>query len=292
MVSTDIIIKQTMDSATLATITSAFSIATSLFLVLVFGWVVWRSESLHVLVRRVWRLVHGDQQIADPAIRSFIDEQTSLVSFRLFAGVPVASLKEAHQLIEWANLNGVQMRTLWLCGEYFDPALRQVRVTKLPSLPWRIAKFTALSVTAIITALGVATLSSDQLLMSLKATSTPFLATSSKVQAFRPPWAFSANPLRLADCSESASALAVHTTFTEQEVNLLCDFLKSESSPAFVKKGLSEQRWSLVLCALVAGWLSWQLLFALARSSEAHHLARRNLNPSLSGDQLKFDWRD
>lgn len=279
-----------MDSATLATITSAFSIATSLFLVLIFGWVIWRSESLHVLVRRVWQLVHGNQQIADPAIRAFVDEQTSLVSFRLFAGVPVTSLKEAHQLIEWANLNGVQMRTLWLCGEYFDPALRQVRVTKLPGLPWQIAKLAALSITAIVTALSVVTLPSDRLLLSLKATSTTFLATSSKAQALWPPWPFNADPLRLADCSEPTSALAVRTAFTEQEVNLLCSVLKSESTPAFMKEGLSQQRWSLVLCALAAAWFSWHLFFAWASGAAAHRLARRKVNPSLSGGQLTFDW--
>ena len=92
-----------MDFATLPSLSSSLSIAAPSLICMAFVWVIWRTESLHVLMHRLWQLVHGKQEITDPEVRAFIDEQTSLISFRLFAGVKVNSLAQARQLIQWAK---------------------------------------------------------------------------------------------------------------------------------------------------------------------------------------------
>ena len=98
-----------MDSVSVAQFSSVLAALVPAMLVLGFFVVVWRTGSLHVLMRRIWLLVHGRQEISDPTIRAFVDEQTNLMSFRMFSGVRAASLEEAHQLIEWTKLNQVDI---------------------------------------------------------------------------------------------------------------------------------------------------------------------------------------
>ncbi|HCE94302.1 MAG: hypothetical protein A2Z90_10900 [Burkholderiales bacterium GWA2_64_37] len=50
-----------------------------------FSAVVWRTVSLHSLLRRAWVL--GSQEISDPTIRAYVEEQANLMSFRMFLGV-------------------------------------------------------------------------------------------------------------------------------------------------------------------------------------------------------------
>lgn len=275
-----------MDFPNASNISSVFSVVAPLLIGAAFIWVVWRTESRHVLLSRPWQLVHGKQEISDPLVRAFVDEQASLISFRMFAGVPVASLKEAHQLIEWTKLNGVQMRTLSVCGELFDTELRQVRVHKLPSRISQALRLIGFSTAVVVGCISVMSLFSSQSLLTLKSTQRYFWANSTEA---RPLWPLTAAALKVADCSKAADANAAHTTFSEQEVGILCEVLKSETMPEFMKKTLSEQRWSLVMLIAFALWLSWIGLFAWAAGFAAHKLADRHIDPSLPGAQLSLD---
>jgi hypothetical protein len=275
-----------MDFPNASNISSVFGVVAPLLIGVAFLWVVLRTESRHVLISRLWQLVHGKQEISDPQVRAFVDEQTSLISFRMFAGVPVTNLQEAHQLIEWTKLNGVQMRTLSACGELFDAKLRQVKVHKLPSRfsqAWRLTGFFA---AVAIGCLSLMSLFSSQSLLSLKSTERYFWASPTEV---KPLWPLGAASLGVAHCSQAASANAARTTFTEQEVGVLCDVLKSASAPEFMKKALSDQRWSLVMLTAFALWISWIGLFAWAAGFAAHNLAKRHIDPSLPGSQLSLD---
>lgn len=276
-----------MDFPNASNISSVFSVIAPLLIAGAFLWVVLRTESRHVLLSRLWQLVHGKQEISDPQVRAFVDEQTSLISFRMFAGVPVASLKEAHQLIEWTKLNGVQMRTLSVCGELFDTELRQVRVHKLPSgfsQAWRLS---GLFIAVAISFLSVIGLFSSQSLFSLKSTDRYFWGSATEV---KPLWPLLGAPaLKATHCSQAASENASRTTFSEQEVGILCGVLKSEGAAEFMKKTLSEQRWSLVVLIAFALWMCWLGLIAWAAGFAAHSLAKRNIDPTLPGSQLSLD---
>ncbi|WP_062363898.1 DUF6216 family protein [Variovorax paradoxus] len=278
-----------MDFPNASNISSVFGVVAPLLIGVAFLWVVWRTESRHVLLNRLWQLVHGKQEISDPQVRAFVDEQTSLISFRMFAGVPVASLKEAHQLIEWTKLNGVQMRTLSMCGELFDAELRQVRVHKLPSRFSQTLRLVWLFFVVAIGFVCVTSLFSSQTLLTLKSTQRSFWASPTEMKSA---WPLGAAALRAGDCSQAASANSARTSFSEQEVNILCGILKSDGMAEFVKKALSEQRWSLVMLIAFALWLSWMGLFSWASGSVAHKLAKRGIDPSLPGTQLSLDLRD
>jgi hypothetical protein len=275
-----------MDFPNASNISSVFGVLAPLLIGAAFLWVVWRTESRHVLISRLWQLVHGKQEISDPEVRAFVDEQTSLISFRMFAGVPVTSLKAAHQLIEWTKLNGVQMRTLSMCGEFFDAELRQVKLHKLPSRFSQAWRLTGLLTAVVVGLISMMSLPASQSLLTLKSTQRHFWASATEA---KPLWPLTATPLRTADCSQAASANALRTTFSEQEVGILCDVLKSETSPEFMRKALSDQRWSLVMLIAFTLWISWIGFFALAAGFAAHKLARRQIDPSLPGSQLDLD---
>lgn len=275
-----------MDFPNASNVSSVFGVVAPLLIGAAFIWVVWRTESRHVLLSRLWQLVHGKQEISDLQVRAFVDEQASLVSFRMFAGVPVASLKEAHQLIEWTKLNGVQMRTLSVCGELFDTELRQVRVHKLPSRLSQALRLIGFFTAVVIGCTSVMSLFSSQSLLTLKSTQRYFWANPTQV---RPLWPLTAVALKAADCSQAADANAALTTFSEEEVGILCEVLKSEATPKFMKEALSEQRLSLVMLIAFTLWLSWIGLFAWAAGFAAHKLANRHIDPSLPGAQLSLD---
>lgn len=271
-----------MDFASVSEISSFFSVAAPILIGAVFAWVIWRTESRHVLIRRLWQLVHGRQEISDPEVRAFVDEQTSLISFRLFAGIPVASLNEAHQLIQWAKHNGVQMRTLRHCGELFDAELRRVKEHKLPGCVSQALRLAGFVVAVAMFAVSVASLPTDRALLSLKATGRFFLATATEVTAV---WPMQTASLRTSDCSNPASDIGARTSFSEDEMKALCSVLKDAGFPAFVKNTVKEQRWSAVLLCLFAAWLAWLALFAWGAGIAAKKLADRRIDPALPGSR-------
>lgn len=122
-----------MDLTQFSNVSGVLGVITPLLLVCAFIWLWLRTQSRHVLLYRLWRLLHGSQPIHDPEVNAFIEEQTSLMSFRFLTGVQAKTLGTARTLIQWARLNDVAMQDIATCGEYFDPDLRQVRASKLPS---------------------------------------------------------------------------------------------------------------------------------------------------------------
>lgn len=279
-----------MDFATLPSLSSFLSIAAPSLICMAFIWVIWRTESLHVLMHRLWQLVHGKQEITDPEVRAFIDEQTSLISFRLFAGVKVNSLEQARQLIQWAKHNGVQMRALSMCGELFDVELRQIRQHKLPSHLLQGLRLAGVAVGMLLFIVSTTTLFHDQAFLKLKATQRTFAATANHAKTLRSVLPFGPEPLRIDDCSQPASLNATRTSFTEREVGVLCSVLKDKDTATFIKDSLKEQRWTCALLIGFAIWLCWISFLAWATGYVARHLAARRLDPSLPDSQLALDF--
>lgn len=278
-----------MDSFTISLLPSALAVAVPLFGLLSFLWVIWRTESLHVLKRRLWLLVHGSQEVSDPVIRAYVEEQTSLMAFRMFSGIRASSLEEAQKLLQWAKLNGLELRKIGRCGEYFDPELRQVRVHKLPSLFRQTLQLIAAIALFACALTGVALLPVSQVLFTFKETQHSFLAGRASAQTAWPPAPFNANLLRPSDCSQAVAANAVRTSFSEEEVTLVCQLLKDKGWHEYLRSQLKMQRWSLVLLAAVACWLFFLFIFAWTHGAAAKTLALRRIDPTLPGGQLPLE---
>lgn len=273
---------------TVTSVANATSALLPLLMVVAFLWVILRTGSRHVLFRRIWQLVHGNQEISDPAVRAFVEEQSSLASFRMFSGLQVASLDEARRLLDWAKQCGVQMRTLSICGDYFDTELLQVRAQKLPGRGWQFLKLVRAFLMFLALVACTFFAPSDRLLLTLKATDRDFLATTTEASRA---WSWGAPPLRVSQCSESPADLAKRTGFTEQEIDILCPLMKEEGFSSYWRDSLKSQRWTLVALMALAIWSIWASLASWARAETAKNLMKRDLRGYTLGVQLQLDLR-
>lgn len=281
-----------MDSTTASNLAQSFSLAVPLLIAAAFAWAIYRAGSRQVAVRRLWQLVHGKQEIADPQIRAFVEEEASLLSFRMLAGVPVSSLEKAHQLIDWAKSNDVQMYRLRLCGDLFDPDTRQIRVEDLPS-KWALSlKCARLLLCVFLTVASVGILFFDRTLMKINETERHFFATPSGLGTLGSAIPFGPSPLKAVECSRPVSANAARTAFTEREVEILCGVLKASETPAYLKTALNDQRWETAKLLLISAVLAWMSFFSWASGFAAHKLSKRRIDPAISGTQLNLALHD
>lgn len=260
-----------------------------MLLALAFLWVVTRTESLHVLSRRLWLLVHGNHEIADPEIRAYVEEQASLMSFRMYSGIRAHSLEEARQLLRWARFNGVEVRKIGLCGDYFDPELRQVLVHKLPPAWWQKMKIAALVCSYVLAvACFIAALQFTSLAVTLNSTQQWLLVNDNSVRHAWPP--FGAPKLARTDCTQPHGTLATRLALSEPDVASLCKMLGDKSFKDDLAPKVAQQRWAFALlgAAGLAGCL-W-LFSAWVPAAAARRLAARNIDPALPGTQRALDF--
>lgn len=279
-----------MDFAAITQFGGALAALIPLVLIAGFVIVIWRTVSLHTLLRRLWLLVHGSEEISDPKIRAYVDEQTNLMSFRMFSGVQAASLEEAHQLIQWAQINRVDLRQIAACGRYFDTGLRQVRKHAFPSRPCLSAQITVSIVLLFASIVFAWLMLIPQVLFTFTKSEHTFLATESSAQAVWPPSFFNRHPLRAGDCDQPLAVNAASTSFTEAEVKTLCEMFSDQERPAYLAIKLREQRWLLLACTMFLLVLFACVAVALNRVVSAKHLLARGLPSTLPGGQAELDF--
>ncbi|WP_431099353.1 DUF6216 family protein [Polaromonas aquatica] len=267
-----------MDLTALSTISGVLGTLAPGGFVLLFLWVIWRTESRHTLIHRLWQLVHGNQEIVDPDIKAFVNEQNSLMSFRFIAGVPVSTLEQARQLIQWTKLRNVEMLTLRMAGKYFDPDQRQVRTQELPSKFMQWIKLISLALCFPVMFLGTSVAFMDSAVVKVNLTNRRLLLSESEA---RPIWPWTTAPIHKATCSGTTGIEIARSKFSEEEVRVLCEVLKDDKTPKYIQDALETQKRSSIFLVLVTLLTAWISLAGLASSYAAKGLARRALNPGL-----------
>lgn len=280
-----------MEFASITQFGGALAALVPLVLIVGFAVVFWRTVSWHTLLRRLWLLVHGSEKISDPKIHAYVDEQTNLMSFRMFSGVRATSLEEAHQLMEWAQLNHVDLRHIAACGRYFDTEVRQVRKHDFPARPYLVAYIAAFMVLLVGSMICAWLLLIPQVPFTFKTSERTFLATEASTQTLWPPLFFNRHPLRKSDCDQPLAANAARTSFTEAELKTLCELLSAKEWPEHLAAKLKEQRWSLFICTLFLLALLSRVFVVVNKVIRAKELLARGLSPALPGDQLVLDFQ-
>ncbi|MFZ3084851.1 DUF6216 family protein [Rhodoferax ferrireducens] len=277
-----------MDLTAFSTLPSVLGILVSTFTLLGFGWLWWRTESRHVLMYRIWRLLHGRQPISDPEISAYIDEQTSLMSFRFLTGVQVKTLESARQLIQWAKFHDVEMKAISWCDDYFDPDLRRVRLKKLPPAWVQRLKIVFTSFTFLAAVIGSQGIVINDAVLKFKATSRWFLMNNEEAKAIS---LFNVGILHKSDCQANARDNALRTSFTESEVKLLCTKLENLDIQRYVQEIVKTQRLIFAFIAAVLLLITWHLFWNCMKGVAAKRLEKRCLNPEVTGGQcdLNFD---
>ncbi len=276
-----------MDSLAFSTVSSAIGLVVPCLILLGCFWILWRTQSRHVFIYRLWRLVHGSQEISDPEVSAYVNEQTSLMSFRFMSGVPVTTLGNAHQLIQWTKAHNIEMSNVALCGGYFDPDLRRIRLDKLPSTLMQKARilFTALVFLTLIPCLSATQI--DDALLQLKSTGQWFRMRSDEAHTLLP---FGALPIRKVDCTSDVNVNASRTQFSSVEVRAVCELFGSSDISTFIQKTVNEQKilFTVLFCYFFI--VAFFLFISCARMFSALSLAKRGLDPALPGDQLDLNF--
>lgn len=251
-----------------------------------FVWVMLRTESLHLLRRRLWQVIHGKGEITDSGIRAFIEEQTNLAAFRVFVGPNASTLAEARALMDWCAARNVDLGALRMCGTYFDAGERRVtrgeRFLTGGYWFWAIAYVLCASVAVPSFALVPTT----HTWLTVKSSGQHFLASESGIRTTWPP--LFASSFTKADC-EAPQQVARRMSFSNEDVSTMCQFLDKEEYAAFVRKSLSNQRWALFFLAIIAVGCAYFAVLSAVRCGCARKLLRRRLDPDLPGSQLTLD---
>ena len=232
--------------------------------------------------------MHGNQEISDPTIRAYVDEQTNLMSFRMFSGVRAATLVEAKQLIRWAEINRVDLRKVAACGDYFDIELRQVRKHQLPGRSYLALMKISSSFFLVGVLVCVWLLLIPQVPFTLKETQRTFIATETSAQPLWPPLFLSRQPLRKNDCKQLVAGDVSRASFTEDEVTVVCKLLLAEGWSGYLKAELKEQRWYRLAFALFLTMLFFQSVGALRRVKIAKEFSALNISPAIPQDNLNL----
>jgi hypothetical protein len=272
-----------MDLTSLSTISGVLGTLAPGGIVLLFLWVIWRTESRHTLIHRLWQLVHGNQEIADPEVKAFINEQNSLMSFRFIAGVPVSNLEQARQLIQWTKLRKVEMFALRMAGRYFDPDKRQVRVEDLPSKLTQCLRLTAVFVLFPMIFASGSLAFLDSALVKIKATDRWLLMSKNEA---RPIWPLFSGAIYRANCSINDDS-ANSSKFTGKEASVVCELLKNEGAAEYIRELVRTQRQSAVFLLIVSIFAAAMSFSELASGFAAKRLRDRELDPSIPSDDTK-----
>lgn len=250
--------------------------------------VMWRTQSLHFLVRRFWLLVHGKKDITDADIHAFVEEQTSLYAFRLFSGVKVGTLENAKQLMAWCKRHNVPMAQISLCGDCFDPDERKVVEKNIPAR-WRlITKFFLCMCLVILGVISAGATFVKASVLQIKATDRLVLMSESHARVLFPLPMLNGR-LDLGDCEKRFPARIERTHFTAQEVEILCGLMKKPEWGSYVKPSISEQRWSFFWLMLMFVFLIYLDFLKLSKWQAAKTLLERNLSEERRGCAASSD---
>lgn len=81
-----------------------------------------RTDSLHAVWERVWRVVAGSTEVQDPRLRSFMQEMRDLEKFRLIYGLKITNMADMQRLIRWVRRHRLDMSALQKARRWVDIA--------------------------------------------------------------------------------------------------------------------------------------------------------------------------
>ncbi len=267
-----------LDTGAFTAISSAYGALLPAGILALLCYAAWRTRSRHILAYRAWRLASGIQEIGDPEIKAFVDEQTSLMSFRFLAGVPVRSAELARQLIQWTRQQGIEMEDVRRCGAYFDADARRVRVEALPSRGKRTAMAWALLPLIAMLFISLALIFTDGALVQLKSTGRWLQLSPTGAARITARGA----AVTKTTCAAGMLAAARQDDFTQAEVEALCGILGDAEAVRHVEASVRSQRYVFAALSVLMGFFLFRTWRLLEQAMHAGSLARRQLDSSLA----------
>jgi Family of unknown function (DUF6216) len=254
----------------------AAPIALWLSLMVCFAWVVWRIGSVHPIRQRVWRLVYGKAQIADPVIKAFVDERSDLMAFRFTAGLRgTRTIESARSLAAWLRANDEDASAVSLSGRYFDLENFRVRDERFPSDRKRAVIVIFATLTALLSLVPIILSAGNGALFRLTNSGTWFEAHPSAARVIAWP-AWQRRPtLTVEACGGDQRAAAEATQFQVKDVGVVCKLISDPSAPQYLAASVTDQRIALAFVAGLLGLATCFILLPVIRVDAARQLAKR-----------------
>lgn len=251
---------------------SVFAALAPVVLVLFFSIVIYRTQSIHVLLGAAWRISAGGKTIEDEDIRRYGDDIYSLTYFRFFTNLKVASLEQARSAISWSKRVNIDLRDAGRCGDYFDVEKLDVHIDRLPSKPWRFSISAVLGLVLLVsvTLVGLASVL-DVSFLRFKESGHSFMLTEKGATRY-----FVDSRLSAEMCGRRDDpVLSDVTQFSKNEVESLCQLLTDKNFQQSFDEMLRDQRRSSWEIAWMLFLLFLPLFVWSLKISAAQRLTKR-----------------
>lgn len=224
----------------------------------ILGWVCWRTRSTHVVITRIWRLIFGKAAIADREIGKFIENRNRLVTFRFFSGMPVRTLSQAKRLLRWSAVHDEEIADIRACGDLFDLEACRLREERIPGRPLQVFQVLLLAGLAGAVILAGYGLRLDQALLQFKESQKWFWLSDTTAVPLGGEGLVSKKA-----CLNDELPRPNPTSFSDDEVGMVCKAFGDSDTPPFVEKIVAQQRALLVPISVTLLYWTWQcwLLF-------------------------------
>lgn len=234
------------------------------------GWICWRTRSTHVLMTRIWRLVFGKSATADQEVAKFIETRNRLVTFRFFAGVPVRTLAQAKRLIRWSTIHDEEIADIRACGDLFDREACRLVDDRIPGhmmqfLQWLITW--ALASAVIFASAGFLT---ERAALQFKESKKWFFLSE-----------LAATPLSgdgvvsVKSCDTPHAKSTVTSSFSAEEIAIICKVLADPEHPTIVKQYVTQQRFLCAPFAVIFAYGALVSFFSFRQGYFASRMKKR-----------------
>ncbi|MCD5360588.1 DUF6216 family protein [Chromobacterium aquaticum] len=235
--------------------------------VLAILFVVLRTQSYHIPLTLLWRIVGGKKKINDKLLADFLDERNAIMKFRTLTGLKIRTKQEMLALIQWVAKHNEDIDDVKRCGHYFK--LSEPGNITSPNRLGSIALLLAVFALGIVTAGMVASTGIDDGLYTTTKSKTWFFASSQKTIT----GLWGKNKISESDCAKPSLPA---TGFSPGDAQIFCKFLKQANYPKVISDSVSEQRMLfLFLSAYVGVFLFITVRFLQRRISAKEMIDRQ-----------------
>ncbi|MDH0342409.1 DUF6216 family protein [Chromobacterium haemolyticum] len=234
--------------------------------VLAILFVVLRTQSYHIPLTLLWRIVGGKKEINDKLLADFLDERNAIMKFRTLTGLKIRTKQEMLALIQWAAKHNEDIDDVKRCGHYFK--LSEPGNITSPNRFGSIALLLAVLALGILTASGVASTGIDDGLYATTESKTWFFASSQKTIT----GLWGKNKISESDCAKPTLPA---TGFAPGDAQIFCKFFKQTNYPKAISDTVSKQRMLLLFLSAYTGFFLFLTVQPLRRCVSAKEMIRR-----------------
>lgn len=215
-------------------------------------------------------MVQGKPKRADPVIARWVEGRDALVQFRVLSGTPARTLANAHRLVAWAERHNEDIADIARCDHNFD--LERPGLRRTPSRLEFAAAVLVLSLSVATLVLSITCTFAPRAWVSVKEPDahTLFLSTTD-ARVWRSNRHFGVD-----ECAaQPPASLAGEMGLSENEVMVVCGWLKDPKLPQNLDKTLEGQRLAFGLLALLGAGYAWFSRQWVASTAAARDMAKR-----------------